>query len=247
MTARHIFLVASIIAFSFMNVITAHAQANAVAWKAGKIYVSKALAANGKACAGSPDSPCAHNIKRGKHPVIVFLHGCDGPRRPTVFFNLGAIIVAPDSFAGGARCKQTAQAMQALFFERMAAVANAATQVKLEPWADPDHLVLAGFSHGAMITALYNGSEYKARILIAYACHPLIRNADGVHGQGPVLALMGTADEYNRSHGTKGNCASALAKRPGSRSILIKGGRHDIMQHTKTRSALVAFVPSVIK
>ena len=66
-------------------------------------------------------------------------------------------------------------------------------------------------------------------------------------GNGPALALLGTADEFYKKVGITGDCNAALAKREGCRSILIKGGSHVILDHTETRAAVAAFVPGVIK
>jgi hypothetical protein len=66
-------------------------------------------------------------------------------------------------------------------------------------------------------------------------------------GKGPALALLGTADEFYKKVGIGGDCNAALAKREGSRSILIKGGSHEILDHAETKAAVAAFVPVVIK
>ena len=48
-----------------------------------------ALSISGKACESAPDGACTQQIKPGRHPVIVFLHGCRGPGKPTPFLDLG--------------------------------------------------------------------------------------------------------------------------------------------------------------
>ena len=225
----------------------AHAQAGAAAWKAAKIYVPAALAAGGADCESDVGGKCTA-IKPGKHPVIVFLHGCGGPRSPRTFLGLGAIVVAPNSFAGGASCKPDAAYMVKLVGERHGDVAYAASQLKAAPWADPARLVLAGYSNGAQTTATYPGDEFKARIIVAWTCNnPRVAAQNGTKGNGPALALLGTADEFYKKVGITGDCNAALAKREGSRSILIKGGSHEILDHAETRAAVAAFVPGVIK
>jgi dienelactone hydrolase len=226
----------------------AHAQAGAAAWKAAKIYVPAALAAGGADCESDVGGKCAADIKPGKHPVVLFLHGCGGPRSPRTFLGAGAIVVAPNSFAGGAGCKPDAAYMVKLVGERHGDVAYAASQLKSAAWADPNRLVLAGYSNGAQTTATYAGDEFKARIIVAWTCNnPRVASQNGVKGKGPALALLGTADEFYKKVGITGDCNAALAKREGSRSILIKGGSHEILDHAETRAAVADFLPGVIK
>jgi dienelactone hydrolase len=242
-----IFAVMALVTFSPSH----HARAaagTATAWKAGKIYVAAALSKSGKACVSALDGKCVGDIKPGRHPVILFLHGCDGPRNPQPFLNLGAIVVAPNSFADGRNCRIPIRAMVGLLKSRFDDTAYAAQQLKAASWADSGKLILAGYSQGAQTTAIYPGDEFMARIIIAWTCNNRYAHwEDGVRGSGPVLALLGTADEHYKKFKMSGNCGSAIAKRPNSRSILIPGGGHRIFTHEMTIKAVAAFVPSVLK
>jgi dienelactone hydrolase len=234
--------------FALAGIGAAHAQAGATAWKGGKLYVPAALASNNADCESEPGGKCEGMIKPGKHPVIVFLHGCGGPRSPRTFFGFGAIVVAPNSFAGGASCKTDAAAIAKLLTDRYVDVAFAAGQLKAAAWADPAKLVLAGYSNGAQTTATYAGDEFMARVIVAWTCNnPRAPSQNGVKGKGPALAVLGTADDFYKKIGISGDCGSALANRAGSRSILIKGGSHEILDHAETRAAVAAFVPGVLK
>lgn len=226
---------------------TANAQAGAAAWKGGKMYVPASLGTSG-ACESDPGGTCASAIKPGKHPAIVFLHGCGGLRAPRAFLDVGAIVVAPNSFAGGASCKPDAAYMAQFVAARHADVSYAVGQVKAAAWADPDNLVLAGYSNGGQTTATYPGGEFKARVIVAWPCNnPRVPSQNGVRGSGPVLAVLGTADDYYKKIGISGDCGSSVANRAGSRSVLIEGGTHEILDHAETRAAVSGFVPGVIK
>jgi len=158
------------------------------------------------------------------------------------------IVIAPNSFAGGGACKADAAYMAKLVADRHADVAYAANELSAAPWADPARLVLAGYSNGAQTAATYSGNEFKARVIVAWTCNnPRAPAQNGVQGSGPALALLGTADEFYKKVGIDGDCGAALAKREGSRSVLIKGGSHEILDHAKTRAALAAFMPGVLK
>jgi dienelactone hydrolase len=181
--------------------------------------------------------------------VIVFLHGCGGPRTPKAFLGLGAIVVAPNSFASGAKCQPDAKYMAQLIKSRHDDVSYAVGQVKAAPWVDAGKLLLAGYSNGAQTTATYPGGEFKARVIVAWTCNnPRAPEQNGVRGSGPVLALLGTADEFYKKIGISGNCGDAVKGRgEGSQSILIPGGSHEILDHAATREAVAKFVPAAMR
>lgn len=155
------------------------------AWSGGRLYVPAPLSASGLPCESPPDGRCAGAIKPGRHPVIVFLHGCDGLRTPHAFLLPDAIVVAPDSFAAGARCTFAWRWSGALREARLAHIAGALERLRSAAWADPSRLLLAGYSHGAQIAAIYPGHEFKARIIIAWTCHsPFTPELNGIRGSG---------------------------------------------------------------
>lgn len=237
------------LAAGFVCVLGASAFAQEAAWKAGRMFVPGALMQDGKPCGSEAGGKCVAGLKPGKHPVVLFLHGCGGPRTPNVFFALGAIIVAPNSFSQGAKCNENdMNAMVALLKSRGQEVAFASKQLRESSYADPDKLILAGYSQGGQLTAIYPGSEFKARVMVAWTCTHKSPQLTGLKGSGPALAVLGTNDEYFRKVGISGNCDSAVASRGGpSKSVLIKGGSHEILDHAETKAAVAAFLPEVLK
>lgn len=233
--------------FAGPTVCAGQAQESGAAWKAGKIFVPASLTASGAACDSDIGGACIAGIKPGKHPVIVFLHGCGGPRKPKSLIDQNAIVVAPNSFADGSRCEADSAAIAKLVAKRFVDVYDAAAQVKAAPWADAAKLVLAGFSNGGQTAAVYPGDEFTARIIVAWTCtHPRRQELNGVSGNGPVLAVLGTNDEFYKKIKVTGDCGAALAKRPASRSVLIPGGGHEIIDHKDTRSAVTDFLKGLL-
>jgi hypothetical protein len=221
------------------------------AWNAGTIFIPAPLSAAGEGCAGRIGGKCMDRIAEGRHPVILFLHGCNGARRPRALLNLGAIVVEPNSFWQGERCTLNVAEMAKLLSLRANDLADAVRQLKAARWADPARLVLAGYSQGGVAAALYEGPEFRARIVIAWPCQLRPTGPSGpetgVRGKGPVLAIQSRNDTLYERLGIEGDCGPEISGRPGSRSVLISGNTHEIMAHPTTREAISAFVPEVLR
>lgn len=227
----------------------AYAQAGATAWTAGRLYVPAALSTSGSMCESRPDGACSHRIKPGRHPVIVFLHGCRGLRKPTALLDVGAIVVAPDSFSTGLGCTTNRARLTQVVIARHADVAYAASRIVTAPWGDGERMVLAGYSNGGQTAATYPGDQFRARVLVAWTCnnqHDATQN--GVKGTGPVLAVLATTYSLYKRLGIAGDCGEAVKDRgPGSRSVLIESSSHDVLDHAITREAVAQFIAEVIR
>jgi hypothetical protein len=227
------------------------AAAQEGAWQMGRIFVPASLSQTGEACVSRIGGKCMDRIAKGRHPVILFMHGCNATQRPKAFLDLGAIVVEPNSFWQGERCTLNAAEMGKLLAARAIDLADAAKQLKSAPWADPKRLLLAGYSQGGIAAALYEGPEFKARIVIAWPCQPRSSGPSGpetgVRGEGPVLAIQSRNDRLYERLGIEGDCGPEISGRPGSRSVLIPGNIREIMDHPATREAIAAFVPEVLR
>ncbi len=228
-----------------------HAAAQEEAWNAGKIFVPASFSQTGEACTGRIGGKCMDRIAKGRHPVILFMHGCNATQRPKAFLDLGAIVVEPNSFWQGERCTLNAAEMGKLLALRANDLADAAKQLKAASWADPKRLLLAGYSQGGIAAALYEGPEFKARIVIAWPCQPRSSGPSGpetgVRGKGPVLAIQSRNDALYTRLNIEGDCGPDISGRPGSRSVLIPGNIREIMDHPAAREAIAAFVPEVLR
>jgi hypothetical protein len=241
----------SAVAFAALFLASAgSAAAQEEAWNAGRIFLPASLSQTGEACVSKIGGKCADRIAEGRHPVILFMHGCKNTR-PKAFLELGAIVVAPNSFWQGERCTLNVAEMAKLLSVRMLDVTDAAKQLRAAPWADPARLVLAGYSQGGIAAALYEGPEFKARIVIAWPCQLRPSGPSGpetgVRGEGPVLAIQSRNDAHYQRLGIEGDCGPEISGRPGSHSVLIPGNIREIMDNPATREAIAAFVPEVLR
>ena len=217
-------------------------------WKAAKLYVSADLSRNGKPCEGALGSACEKSIKDGKHPVILYMHGCGGPNNPATFIGHGAIVVAPVSSRGASTCDSNPETYNKIILQRRADALIAVNALKTLQWVNPDKLVLAGYSQGARIAALYVRDDFAARIIIAWTCNaPKNDQQDGIRGKGPALAVLGSNDTYLKKRGVTGNCNDAVASRGGpSKSVIIPGGGHEILDHPQTKAAVKEFLATAL-
>jgi hypothetical protein len=238
-------------ALAAFALVSASAAAQEEAWNAGRIFVPASLAQNSEACTGQIDGKCMDRIVEGRHPVILFMHGCNATQRPKSLLELGAIVVAPNSFWQGERCTLNAAETAKLLSGRANDLVDALKHLKAAAWADPKRLLLAGYSQGGIAAALYDGPEFKARIVIAWPCQPRSSGPsgpeEGVHGNGPVLVIQSRNEAlYARLH-IEGDCGPEISSRAGSRSVLIPGNAHEILDHPATREAIASFVPEVLR
>ena len=138
--------------------------------------------------------------------------------------------------------------MVQLVAARQGEIAYAAGQLRAAPWADPNKLVLAGFSNGAQTSATYGGGEFRARVIVAWTCnnqHDATQN--GAKGSGPVLAVLAMTYSLYKRLGIAGDCGEAVKDRgPGSRSVLIDSSTHDVLDHAVTAEAVAQFIPVAI-
>jgi hypothetical protein len=102
-----------------------------------------------------------------------------------------------------------------------------------------------GFSEGGTSTALYPGDEYAAKVILGWTCTSSDPWFNGIRGpsKSPVLAVVGSEDHYYKNNSNSGHCS--VSGRPQSRSIIIKGGPHDITWLPDTSIALEEFLKAV--
>jgi dienelactone hydrolase len=219
-------------------------------WEAASVGVPDRYAGDG--CAGRVGISCIERFApQGKLPVVVYMHGCNGPNSAVVdrFMNLGYVVVAPNSLARDGRRVDCAvgsdkKPIMRLRFEE---AAYAASQLNALPWVDGSRLVLAGFSEGGVTAALYPGEEYAARIILGWTCRSGDSWWNGIRGRSkaPVLAVVGTADHYYQNNSNTGSCS--ITRGGPSRSVALKGAGHDVVSLPETWEAAERFLKDVLR
>ena len=176
----------------------------------------------------------AKHIKPGaKAPVVLVLHDCGGIFRSPIayrvfFMERGYAVIEPDSFARpGHSCNSHS------LNKRTEELAYAYKMIRELPWADQDRIVLMGISQGGFAVAQWNKPGFAAHIILANDCdgdRPLAPPGT------PVLAAVGEFDEAIKS-----SCKITREVK-SSRSIVIPGAPHGIMDYPETEQAIEEFL-----
>jgi dienelactone hydrolase len=181
-----------------------------------------------------------------KAPAILMMHGCAGVVRGAVghrayLMSEGYAIFEPDSVARPGRppCKPDRGGYSGTGFDRKQIgalryeeIALALDRIHELPWVDHNRVVLMGISEGGWAVSRWEKPGFAAHIIVSAACV-----ADDGRPRAPenvpVLAMVGSQD---------GHSCSVTRGVGGSRSIVIPGAPHDIMNRREVRDALDVFL-----
>jgi dienelactone hydrolase len=165
----------------------------------------------------------------GSRPLVIFLHGCAGfsyqSHYVELFRKLGYVVVAPDSLVRGRApvCPTDIQTV-ALRIEEVQAVLE---RTRAWAWVDRSRIALAGFSEGAVATALYDGKEFKARMIFGWTCTSGNFAWVGVRGSEATLAIVSESDPWHVGANV-GDCGPYL-RDSRSKSVVLKTPGHDVL------------------
>jgi hypothetical protein len=181
--------------------------------------------------------------------IVLFLHGCDGMNDPAIklFVSLGYVTVAPDSFAREFRpqdCSPAANKMP-IYQMRIREVDLAIKKIRGTPQLANAKIILAGFSEGARTTAIYSGNDIIGKIILGSSRNSFDKRINGIMGPKsvPVLSVKGSEDIYSARLSNKGECGDFFgSQRPHSKSVVLSGWDHEILESTQTKVEVGAFL-----
>jgi len=196
-------------------------------------------------------------LARGdKLPVVLYLHGCTGIGNYDFFATLadaGYVVIAPDSMARRFRPLQCEPESRTggynlfVYDFRQAEIGYALDRLSNLKAIDGRNLFLVGTSEGGVATALYHGDEFRARVIAQWTCTgvPRVRGI-AAPSETPILAIVRAGDpwyESSRAPDQAGDCGAFMMDRPGSRSIVLKGGEgHDVFAGPDNVRAILVFL-----
>jgi dienelactone hydrolase len=188
-------------------------------------------------------------------PVILYVHGCTGIGNGPFFRALaraGYVVIAPDSMARRYRPLQcdpktrTGGYNRFVYDFRLTEISYALDRLKRLPWVDQHKVFLIGVSEGGVAAALYRGDEFRARVIAQWTCTgaPLVQGIFAPLDE-PVLSIVRDADPWydkSRTRNQRGDCGAFMQGRRNSRSIVLKGGGHNILGERENVRAILEFI-----
>lgn len=217
-----------------------------IVWQQTRIYVPWTATIDGKpiegtvaelaAKGGGEADPLAGLLRPdARLPVVVFLHGCSGDLAgmPEKFVKRGFIVAAPQSFARPDRPVSCGDIGPETIRWRQEEARWTIDHLSGLPWVDGHGMAVVGASEGGLAVAQFASApkDLAAFVILGWTCTDRENiDFDGVRVPAgkPVYAAIGDLDPAVASGRTGGTCQRALAGRPGSRSITIRGLAHEV-------------------
>lgn len=200
-------------------------------------------------------------------PMVVFLHGSSGLGLAAIgewqrwLATLGIASFAPDSFALPDRITYTSPIGKDLYEKihalRASEIALALRAVRDAPWADPDRIVLAGTSEGAVAVARWRGDGLAGRLIYSWSCENnyfVVRHDTWVRPNEPVLNVISASDPFFSASNAwlgnpqaEGHCAQALKDDRRAAVILVPKAPHTLLNLPATRAVTAGFLSEVFR
>lgn len=198
-----------------------------------------------------------------RYPVVIYMHGCSGIwegslRRIRFYADAGFLVIAPASFARLKYPKSCDVATnrgglyRGTLIMRQQDAGFAIEQARKLPFVDPDRIVLAGLSQGAIAAATFRaerpGQKTAARIVEGWTCNAGWPEYKGVNAgpDEPVLALVAEKDPWFQNPWTRGECGPFLNPDNGSRSVVYREGelawRHELLDLRAPQQEVLDFL-----
>lgn len=178
-----------------------------------------------------------------KMPAVLYMHGCSDITNFNIvsdlFVKQGYAVFAPDSYRRPDRVSGCNKGMMDQRIQvRHEEIAYALTQIRALDWVDQDRILLAGFSEGGNATDSWSESGFRAHIIFGSAClHSGYGGRPAAPDDVPVLAIVGELDEVR-----PGESCSVSRTIGGSKSVVIPGGYHNILNYPETQKVVFKFL-----
>lgn len=169
----------------------------------------------------------------------------------------GHIFFAPDSYQGEGRPTYTTPASKVLYEKvhqyRQAEINYAVSRLSELLFIDQSKMFLMGNSEGGLAAARYTGNEFKARIILSWACEagyytdfPDLGSHPDKH---PILNIMGQNDNFfgkdsalNQHKNIQGHCAKALSDYKNAKIVLLPNTGHNLINNPLIKSEILSFI-----
>ena len=201
----------------------------------------------------------------GRVTTVLFLHGSSGLGLKAIgewqlwLASLGVASMAPDSFALPDRITYTSPIATDIYEHihslRASEIRAGLSALQKTTWANPNRLILAGASEGAVAVARYPGREFAARIVYSWSCEPnyfVTAPRNAFEADEPVLNIISSVDPYFSpsnpwlgNPAARGHCADALKDDKRAVIVLIPGAPHTLLNLPAARDATAALLAAL--
>jgi len=202
-----------------------------------------------------------------RYPTVIYLHGCSGVwsgtrERLRFYADSGYLVIAPASFARLKYPKScdvatnTGGLYRGTLIMRQKDAGYAIEQASKLPFVDPNRIVLAGLSQGAITTVTFkaqnNRQKTAARIVEGWTCNagwPEYKGSNAGADE-PVLALVAQNDPWFQNEWTRADCGRFLNATNGSISVVYTegelGNRHELLGFQEPRDRVLGFLQTFL-
>jgi len=197
-----------------------------------------------------------------KIPTVLYMHGSGDfvwgdTYRSWIVNDLGFAFISPHSHIIKNRPIYKSPAPKSKYKKvhrlRQAEIKYASRQMRKSTWIDTNNLFLLGNSEGALAAGIYQGNEFKARIILAWSCEDGYYSEDteiGGHTDEPILSIIGTEDEYfgvdskfnHPKHKIQGHCIEALLEHGNSKVVVLPKAKHNLTDNPYTKYEIINFL-----
>lgn len=198
-----------------------------------------------------------------KIPTVLYMHGSGDFVRGDIYRDwiskdLGFAFICPQSHILNNRPIYVSPAPKKQYKKvhrlRQAEIKFSSKKIKKINWIDKDNLFLMGNSEGALATGIYQGDEFKARVILAWSCEDGYYSKNthiGSSKNEPILSIIGTEDEYfgvnskfinKNKHKIQGHCIEALLEHKNSKVIVLPKAKHNLTDNLYTKYEIINFL-----
>lgn len=198
-----------------------------------------------------------------KIPTVLYMHGSGNfvrgdTYREWITEDLGFAFICPQSHILRNRPTYVSPAPKKEYKKvhklRQTEIKYSSKKIRKIKWVDKENFFLIGNSEGALAAGIYQGNEFKARVILAWSCEDGYYSDDthiGSKKNEPILSIIGTEDEYfgvdsifvnRKKHKIQGHCIEALLEHENSKVVVLPKTKHNLTDNLYTKNEIINFL-----
>lgn len=201
--------------------------------------------------------PVGQIPKNQAYSVLIFMHGCAGMASHehanwgTLLAAQGLLVVMPDSMVRNDRQSSCGDLSEKggpfpqIHDMRLDEIVYASQEIRKQPWFNGKHLMLMGYSEGAIAAVRTQLSGLRGVIATSWTCTHW--NLPALHGiylpkETPLLTLRRETDTWFTSNALNSHCGERMAGYADAKNIMVPGAGHGTYDDPQARQEVVQFI-----